>query len=346
MQREEAVSDVRADFDVDTPIDHNFHQEPNEKIRRWEATRSPEYWEYRRKWEENPKNHIVESFPIHLDIEATNACNLKCVMCPRTTMVENGTFWKIQMFDFEVYKRLIDEGVQHGLCSVKFNYLGEPTLNPRLVDMIEYAKQAGVLDVMFNTNATRLDDELSRRLIASGLDKLFFSFDSPYRDKYNQIRVGTDYDAVLRNIKRFMEIREEMGSITPFTRVSMVRMKENWDEWDAFRELFEPIVDAVAWVDYLDHTGQNNPERMMIPLGRRNSKFCCPQLWQRMLVHPDGVVTVCCIDAARIMQVGNIFEQSAREIWLGEKYQRLRELHVTGRFEEIPICACCPLAKY
>lgn len=340
------MTDIRADFEVDTPIDQTFHQMANEKIRRWEATLPPEYWEYRRKWEEYPKNHIVGSFPIHLDIEATTACNLRCIMCPRTDMVEAGTFWKIEMFDFDTYKRLIDEGVQNGLCSIKYNYLGEPILNPRLVEMIEYAKQAGVLDVMFNTNAMRLDEELSRRLIASGLDKLFFSFDSPYRERYNQIRVGADYDQVLGNIRRFNEIREEVGAVKPFTRVSMVLMKETKDDWEAFRELFEPIVDAVAYVDYINHIGQNKPERMLIPLGSRKNKFCCPQLWQRMFVHPDGLVTVCCNDSIRRLQVGNIFEQSAQEIWLGEKYQRLRQLHASGHFDEIPTCASCPLGKY
>lgn len=340
------MENISADFDVDTPIDHNFHQMPNDKMRRWESTLPPVYWEYRQKWEENPKRQIVGSFPIHLDIEATNACNLKCSMCPRTDMVKAGTFWKIKMFDFDTYKRLIDEGVAKGLSSVKYNYLGEPLLNPRLLEMIEYAKHAGVLDVMFNTNATLLNDKMSHRLIASGLDKLFFSFDSPYRDQYNLIRIGADYDKVLENIRRFMEIRQEMGSVKPFTRVSMVRMKDNEGEWEEFQQLFEPVVDSVAFVDYLDHSGQNNRNRMVAPLGTRNGKFCCPQLWQRMFVHPDGVVTVCCIDATRTLRVGDIFEQSIQEIWLGEKYQRLRELHAKGRFEEIPTCAVCPLAKY
>ena len=219
-------------------------------------------------------------------------------------------------------------------------------MNPRLVDMIQYAKKAGVVDVMFNTNATQLTEDLSRRLITSGLDKLFFSFDSPDREQYNKIRVGADYDKVLANIQQFMDIRDQMGSVKPLTRVSMVRMKENEQEWEAFQELFVPIVDAVAYVDYLDHTGQYNPTRMIVPIGSRKKKFCCPQLWQRMFVHPDGVVTVCCIDSARTLQVGNVFESSTKEIWQGEKYQSLRALHSSGRFEEIPTCAQCPLARY
>jgi radical SAM protein with 4Fe4S-binding SPASM domain len=65
-----------------------------------------------------------------------------------------------------------------------------------------------------------------------------------------------------------------------------------------------------------------------------------------MFVHPDGYVTPCCIDAARELKLGNIFERSAQDVWLGEAYQQLRQLHATGRFEEIPTCARCPLARY
>ena len=340
------MENLRADFDVDTPIDHNFHQDETDKVRRWESSLPQEYWDYRLKWELYPKERIVGGFPIHLDIEATSSCNLKCIMCPRTELVEDGTFWKVELFDFDAYKRLVDEGMKNGLNSIKYNYLGEPTLNPRLVDMIVYAKQAGVLDVMFNTNATKLSDKLARRLIASGVDKVFFSFDSPYRDQYNRIRVGADFDKVLGNIKRFMAIRDEMGSVTPFTRVSMVLMKDNEDEYEAFKALFEPIVDAVAFVDYLDHNGQHNPDRSLVPVGARSNKFCCPQLWQRMFVHPDGVVTACCLDATRELQMGNIFETPAHDIWVGEKYKDLRNLHAEGRYDEVPTCARCPLAHY
>jgi len=339
------MANVSTDFSLDVPVDSTFHRMPSEKTRRWESTLPAEYWEYRRKWEQWPKNHIVGSFPIHLDIEATNACNLKCVMCPRSEMVKAGTFWKVQNIDFDMYKRIIDESVENGLCSVKYNYLGEPLLNPRLVEMIEYTKSAGVIDVMFNTNATLLDENMSYRLIESGLDKLFFSFDSPYRDDYNRIRAGADYDTVLDNIRHFVEIREAMGLVKPFTRVSMVRMKDNEGQWEDFQKLFGPIMDAVAYVDYVDHGSQNNPERTIVPIKPKEGRFCCPQLWQRMFIHPDGVVIVCCMDSLRTLQIGNIFEQSVKEIWLSGKYQELRKLHASGRYNEIPMCARCPLTK-
>jgi len=336
---------MTAAVEVETKVDHNYHQLPSDRTKRWEDALPPEYWEYRRKWEENPQKHIVGPVPVHLDIEATSNCNLLCTMCPRTEMVQGGTFWKVKNFDFDLYMRLIGEAAPKGLCSIKFNYLGEPLMNPRLAEMIEYAKAKGVVDVMFNTNAALLTERIARRLIQSGLDKLFFSFDSPYREHYNQIRINADYDKTLRNIKRFMQIREELGSVKPFTRVSMVRMKENEEEWQAFKDLFEPIVDAVAFVDYMEHNSQAVTDKMTVKMASPSAKkFCCPQLWQRMFVHPDGVVTVCCVDSARELAVGHIQDKTVEEIWTGPEYRKLRDLHASGRIGEIPTCARCPLA--
>ena len=349
---------------IETKVDHNYHQLPSDRDERWKSSLPPEYWAYRKRWEENPQNRVVEAFPVHLDIEATSSCNLKCIMCPRTEMVEEGTFWKVKNFDMDLYKRLIDEGAEKGLSSIKFNYLGEPLMNKRIVEMVRYAKERGIVDVMFNTNATTLTEKTARELIEAGLDKLFFSFDSPYREHYNEIRISADYDETLENIKRFMRIRKEMKSVRPFTRVSMVRMAENEHEWEDFKKLFEPIVDAVAYVDYIEHSNQKSTDSQLVQVQSAPSaaapssaasssaasntdgpKFCCPQLWQRMFVHPDGVVTVCCVDSARSLQVGKIGDRTVEEIWTGPEYTKLRELHQTGRIDEIPTCAKCHLAR-
>ncbi|KKM01460.1 hypothetical protein LCGC14_1794190 [marine sediment metagenome] len=40
--------------------------------------------EYRRKWEEWPVIYNIEDFPLFIDIEVTNKCNLKCPFCSTT----------------------------------------------------------------------------------------------------------------------------------------------------------------------------------------------------------------------------------------------------------------------
>ncbi len=59
-------------------INPTFHYK---KYDTYDSEQTPGYKEYRRRWENNPKNHIVDAFPIHMDIESTSACNLKCITC-------------------------------------------------------------------------------------------------------------------------------------------------------------------------------------------------------------------------------------------------------------------------
>ena len=319
-------------------------------LKDWESRRSEEYKEYRKQWYENPVKHKLNNLPLHLDIEATSACNMLCTMCSRTEMINDGTFWKVEHFNMEKYKKIVDLGAKNGLKSIKFQFWGEPLLNKRLPEMIKYAKDAGIVDLMCNTNASLLDDKRSRELIKSGLTKLFFSFDSPYRDKYNEIRILSngkkgEYDKVLNNIKNFMKIKKEMKSDTPLTRVQMVIMKENDGEFEDFKKLFSPIVDTVGYTYYLAHGDQDKSKEVFKKDGGQKPNFACPQIFQRMFVHPDGVVTPCCIDARRELKMGNINENSLTEIWKNEKYTKLRKQHIDGEYYKNKVCRDCALAR-
>lgn len=140
------------------------------------------YREYRRKWNENPQTYIVDCFPIHLDLETLTHCNLKCFMC-------------FQSFDpppplvmgIELLKRIIDASVDKGLCPMKTQYQGEPLLDLRMAEIIRYAKDRGILEVMFNTNATLLDEARATELIEAGLDKLICSVDGCTSEVYETL---------------------------------------------------------------------------------------------------------------------------------------------------------------
>jgi len=229
--------------------------------------------------------------------------------------------------------------------------------------MISYAKSKGIIDLMFNTNATSLTKSKAQKILDSGLDQLFFSFDSPDKETYEEVRVNANYHKVLRNIKFFMELRNKSGSIEPLTRVSMVRMNQQDSEWGRFYKLFSPIVDTVAELDYMNHTEENGAHNLTDnfwknlkkeydkpsidseEVGDTTDKYCCPQLWQRMFIHPDGVVTPCCLDSSRIMVMGDVNSNSIEEIWGNDKYRMLREMHSSGDIDRVSTCAKCPLAN-
>lgn len=308
----------------------------------WPKHRSERYWEYRKKWEDYPKSGYVSDFPLCLDIETTNICNLRCGMCPRTIQIDNGTYVDIGTMDMGLYKKIIDEGGENGLYSIKLQYLGEPLLDKYICERIKYAKDHGVEDVAFNTNATELTEEMSHNLLEAGIDGIYFSVDSMDADTFNKIRPGSDFHIVINNIKNFMKIKNESGNYKHVqTRVSMTVMPANQHEVEPFKKYWLPIVGQVGFGEWVEHSSTAGE------IIDYNPDFVCSQPFQRMFIMYDGVCTPCCVDDARGYVVGEMGNSSVKEVWHGEAYQKLRESHLSHNYRDIEICKRCfmPFSK-
>ncbi|TLX80362.1 MAG: radical SAM protein [Thaumarchaeota archaeon] len=307
----------------------------------WTKHRSPQYWEYRKNWAEYPKKMYAGNFPLNLDIETTNICNLLCPMCPRTIQIDNGTYVDIGTMGMDFYKKFIDEGAANGLCAVKLNFLGEPLLDRYIIERIKYTKSKGIIEVMFNTNATLLTEEMSHKLLEAGLDSIFFSVDSISRERFNKIRIGADYDTVVKNIINFVKIKNEGNYKHVQTRTSMVVMPSNKHEVEEFTKFWLPIVGIVGYGEWVEHTSTQGE------IEDYNPDFVCSQPFQRMFIMYDGICTPCCVDDGRGYILGDLKKNTVTEIWHGERYQKLRNAMTNGRYKDIDICARCyvPYAK-
>jgi radical SAM protein with 4Fe4S-binding SPASM domain len=298
---------------------------------------SEAYKEYRRKWNENPKKYIVGVFPIHLDMESSTRCNLRCFMC-----FQSYDRPKAAYLDMNVFKRCIDEGVNNGLCSVKLQYRGEPLLDTRTVEMVKYAKDRGVIELMFNTNATLLDEKRARGLVEAGLDKMICSVDGCTREVYENVRIGGSFEAVLKNIRNMQWVKKEMGSKKPIVRVQMVDTPRNHHQIDQYLNFWSEIVDQVAIEDMLDWKAE---EEDNTPL----EDFACAQLWQRLIVLADGDVLPCCRAIRggneKLEVLGNVKEDSLSRIWQSDKLNGLRAMHRSGESHKIKMCRLCGLRK-
>jgi len=315
--------------------------EPNETYietsinNEWKKYRSKEYWDYRKDWEQLPNKQELTNFPMHLDIETTSYCNLECVMCPRTILKDKGIDYiegENKEISFKLYKKIIDEGAREGLKSIKLQYLGEPLADSLIIERIIYAKKKGIIDVMFNTNCTLLDEEMSIRLLESGIDSVFFSVDSIIPSKFEKIRVGANYETVVKNIKNFMRLKKDYPHIQ--TRISIIDFPGTpKKEMDDFRDFWLPIVGTVGFEEWVNYTSPNN--------GKINPDFICSQPYQRMFIRYDGNACPCCFDAYKEYKMGNVETNTIKSIWLGPLYEKLRRLHRDKRYYEIEICKKC-----
>jgi radical SAM protein with 4Fe4S-binding SPASM domain len=68
----------------------------------------------------------------------------------------------------------------------------------------------------------------------------------------------------------------------------------------------------------------------------------CPQLWEVLYVGHDGRVSACCRDYHGQLVVGDIAEQSLRDIWHGPTLSDLRAKHLAGDLDSLPeACRAC-----
>ena len=322
-----------------------YEFDPNETYKEivysedWKKHRSTEYLAYREAWDKIPRDRVELDFPIHLDIETTNVCNLSCPMCPRTVLVKRGEFDEVGMMTREQYASIIDQGVAHGLKSIKLNYLGEPLIHKDVAWQIKYAKDKGVIDVMMNSNATALTDKVAKAILEAGIDNLFVSFDAISPDLYEQQRVGTTIGRVIDNVYNFVKLRNKKFPNVQ-VRVSMVMYKNDplWaEQFEGMKFMWKRLVDAVGFGFYTERDPDERGEFPEVP------GFWCAQPYQRMFLKYNGNVTVCCVDDKDEMIVGNWHKESLRDVWHGAKYKEIRRLHASGDYYKLDLCRKCYL---
>lgn len=107
-------------------------------------------------------------------MELTNSCNFSCEFCPDSRMKRQRG-----MMSFEMARAIIDDLHRTKAAGLLlFHVMGEPTLHPRLVDVIEYATAKGI-ETCLTTNGSRLDEALLNELVRAGTGEIIISLQTP-----------------------------------------------------------------------------------------------------------------------------------------------------------------------
>ncbi|BCB96322.1 radical SAM protein [Dissulfurispira thermophila] len=307
----------------------NFHHIAGEDILSPQS--SVLFKEYRKKWKEWPETFYVGGFPLFIDVEVTSACNLKCPFCATTF---RGNKIKKGFMSFDILKRIIDEGAENNLYGVKFNIRGEPLLHPQIYEFVKYAKDRGLIDVYFNTNAMLLTEEIAKKLIDAGLDRLSISFEGHTKEVYERHRHGAVYETVLLNIEKMQELKKRLGVEHPKLRIQTVMLPEIADGFEEYKKFWADKVDEVAYLDY--KVMKDKKKGIQYP-------WACPQLWQRMAIWWDGTILPCNHDDDGLLNLGNILDTTIKEAWHSEQLNAVRDAHKKGMAHEIAACDGCYL---
>jgi radical SAM protein with 4Fe4S-binding SPASM domain len=273
--------------------------------------------------------------PIRLWVELTSHCNYRCIMCPNKDLKKEDRGY----MDNTLYQKIIDEA-RHFVFDINLAHRGESLLHPRIVEMILYAKE-NKLYTRLHTNGSLLTDDLARKLITSGLDRLSFSFDGYTKEAYEKIRKGGDFDKTIQNIIRFLEIKQTTKSKTPETSIEVI----NFESFPAaglsvekkrFQARFDNLpLDSFVSKDMHNWAGEIEKAR------EHDNYSVCPFPWNALVIFWDGAVLPCTQDFFGQYIVGNAKDSSLEDIWNGEKMSVLRKKLTGQDLEEIPTCSNC-----
>jgi len=334
----------RIDFDIDL-IPFRYESLPRKKILNWIATESSVVI----------KPSRPRGLPTILQVEPTSRCNLRCLVCP----VASGLERPGGDMDFSLYKGLIDE-LEEALLLVMFWDWGEPFLNPKAYEMINYARSREI-KVMASTNGHAFAaGDHAREVVESGLDVLVFSVDGITQETYRRYRRGGDLDAVLEGIRRVVSEKKRQNSQTPLVNFRFIVMRHGEEELGNLQNFVRPLGVDVLTVRRFHEIptapgGQRAKEQSLAPVqgdyrlprveeGKKAATRVkvnpCRNLWNCPTVHWDGTVCSCFMDFNEQRPLGSLRRESFRQIWSGSRYQQLRRQFRTG-WRDTPLCGVC-----
>lgn len=313
---------------VNIQVNGNYHKIGGRDIAESSDKR---FSEYRRRWKEWPENFQAGEFPLFVDIEVTNACNLKCPFCGTTN---NASVMKKGFIDKTLVFKVIDEGAANNLYGVKFNIRGEPLLHPDIHTFVVYAKDRGLIDVYFNTNALLMDEEAAASLIKAGLDRISVSFEGFTKEVYERSRPGSDFEKVISNVKMMQALKKKLGADKPKVRVQSIMLPEISASMEEYKNFWIGTADEIGFLDY--KVMKDKKKGIIYP-------WACPQIWQRMAVFCDGTLMPCNHDDGSQLTFGNIRDVSIKEAWQSEKLSNIRLVHKEGLAHMVPACDGCYL---
>lgn len=284
--------------------------------------------------------------PSIIIIDATNSCNLRCPVCPVTFAMTR----KRGMMKLEIFKLIIDDlrGAKKK-PAIYFNFSGEPTLNQALPDFVAYAQQNGH-DTFLSTNATRLDADMSERLIKAGLGRVNLCMDGFSKEAQESYRVNSDFDEVKANIERFLAIRARLGVKKPICVLQTLLTGYSEDQMQEMTDWARDVgFDRVRFKTFslgsytseeqkeeFSHFLPSREELLRHPTGVERA-VCNIPLYQSV-VFWNGDLGLCCIDYDRVVELPNIGSGGFLAAYRSKEALQARKNGFLKRFD---ICAGC-----
>lgn len=189
--------------------------------------------------EDSLKARLEQGPFVTLRMDLINKCNLRCQFChysdPNISVRPTKT---VSLETFDHWFRRLGPNIKEIVLSCG----DEPFMAPRFVEILKtISTYSDSLDVGLCTNAMLMTPRIRAALIDYGLTYIIFSMDGATKKTIERIRVKSDYDRIVGNIKALKSLRDRSDSQYPKFLFNYVIMRSNIHETLAFLDICKEL---------------------------------------------------------------------------------------------------------
>lgn len=289
--------------------------------------------------------------PRFWSIEPTNVCDLRCPQCP------SGSGWLSRRRGFlrpEDYALMLDRIAPHALY-LNLYLQGEPTLHPQLPTLIRMAKERN-LYVATSTNGQRVNAQMARQLVRSGLDKIIVSVDGADQASYATYRVGGQLEKACQTIQYLAEYKRLIGTRAPRIEMQTLAFQHNQDQLPRMKQLAKSLGADTFRVKTAQFYTLAPDDTLRPPKSERLSRYAetadgslrlkrtlpnrCFHLLTSAAVTWEGDVLPCVFDKDARHAFGNVLREDLTDIFSSRAAREFRQ-RIFSKRTSIDICGNC-----
>ncbi len=292
---------------------------------------------------------IKYGYPYSISIEPINSCNLSCLECP---VNKNQKQKMIKKIDFYCFTNVVDN-LKKYLMNVFLYFQGEPFLNDKIYEMIEYLEKRKIYTVI-STNGHFLSVDNCKKIVNSSLDKIIISLDGANQEIYSLYRKGGDFEKVINGIQTLIETKKLLKKLKPFVELQFIVFSHNENQISRIKKIAKTLeVDNLKFkTAQINNLGKNFD---LIPKNKKYSRYVfknnhwvrkkkiknrCWRLWNSCVINSNCDVLPCCFDKNSEFVFGNIKNLNILDILRNEHFKRFAT-NVFNDRHSIKMCQNC-----
>jgi sulfatase maturation enzyme AslB (radical SAM superfamily) len=220
-------------------------------------------------------------------LDISNKCNLRCRMCHFS--FDEIYYRPAQHMRPEMFER-VAESTMPLAHTVILSAANEPLMSPWFVEILEICARYRPPNLLFLTNAQRLNQKVADAIIRCGVTQVQISADGATKETYEYIRRGAKFEQLVENLKYLTRQKRLLGRTSPLLQFNLVLMQSNLEELPLFVDLAEEVgVEWIAARHLLVMKGLDMENESLVS-DRARANHCFEKFFQR--VDRSGTVTV------------------------------------------------------